>query len=502
MRHTGLDGGNHPPTLAEVSSNLKAGVDWVGKRDLPDIEEWADFVAVPELVHRRLVSRIDEGRCPSLAHAFPLSKPGKAEVRRMAWLHPYDELYSRIVVGRVAPAIEAALGPDVFSHRLAAELPAWSVQDPREAFRLRLARGKALLADEGCNALAVTDLRHYYPSITAGVLVEALHRTASPRGAVTLIGELLRELEAMGAPAGLPIGPEASGLLGNILLLSVDEAISDLAQGHVRYMDDSWMFLQAENEWSGVYEAYTVSAAALGLEVNTAKVALYEKGSPAAVNAMQHEQIAYLVSGASPYRTPETSVEDLRAQLDGQEPDWSLVGFHLGSLRHARSTHGLAVLYDHPEILQEVPRHAGHYLSSVASSKRSRGKVDPDWLVDQVTGPRTSRSLAGQLQACRVASRLQLSNEHGKRLEQLATDSSPGCQVPLQAWAAKAWGSSKAHSPGRAVEYACHFGDFSVRRAFALTIDPASSTPSRRSCWRRKLKSVDADLEPTLARIR
>lgn len=294
----------------------------------------------------------------------------------------------------------------------------------------------------------------------------------------------------------------ASGLLGNILLLSVDEAISDLAQGHVRYMDDSWMFLQAENEWPGVYEAYTVSAAALGLEVNTAKVALYEKGSPAADNAMQHEQIAYLVSGASPYRTPETSVEDLRAQLDGQEPDWSLVGFHLGSLRHARSTHGLAVLYDHPEILQEVPRHAGHYLSSVASSKRSRGKVDPDWLVDQATGPRTSRSLAGQLQACRVASRLQLSNEHGKRLEKLATDSSPGCQVPLQAWAAKAWGSSKAHSPGRAVEYACHFGDFSVRRAFALTIDPASSTPSRRSCWRRKLRSVDADLEPTLAGIR
>lgn len=26
MRHTGPDGGDHPPTLAEVSSNLQAGV--------------------------------------------------------------------------------------------------------------------------------------------------------------------------------------------------------------------------------------------------------------------------------------------------------------------------------------------------------------------------------------------------------------------------------------------------------------------------------------------
>ena len=56
-----------------------------------------------------------------------------------------------------------------------------------------------------------------------------------------------------------------------------------------------------------------------------------------------------------------------------------------------------------------------------------------------------------------------------ERLEEFATDTNLRCHVPLQAWVAKAWGASKAHKPGRAVEYACHLGDFSVRRAFALT---------------------------------
>lgn len=52
----------------------------------------------------------------------------------------------------------------------------------------------------------------------------------------------------MGAPGGLPIGPEASGLLGNIVLLGLDKAISYRVRGHIRYTDDSWMFLGAETE--------------------------------------------------------------------------------------------------------------------------------------------------------------------------------------------------------------------------------------------------------------
>ena len=494
-------GGGHRPTLAEVSANLRAGAVWAGEHDLPDVDAWADFNAAPALVHQRMVSRLKEGRCPSVAATFPLPKPGKNEVRRMAWLNPYDDLYFRIVVGRAAAAIDAALGSDVFSYRLEDEPPGWSVQDVRRAFHLRRERGEALLADGRCKAMAVTDLRHYYPSIAPEALIATLDKTTAPRGAVRLIGRFLCELAAMGAPPGLPVGPEASGLLGNIVLLAIDEAVADRVLGHVRYMDDSWLYLRSESEWSEVYGIYTASLSALGLEVNTSKVAVHPKGNGGAENAIQHGHIAYLVSGHAKYRTPEMAADEIRSQLEQSEPDWAVVSFHLGSLRHTRSAAGLSVLQMHPQILQEVPRNTGKYLATLAADKQMRAKIDHDWLIEQATGIHTSRSLAGQLQVCRAASQLRMSKEHGKRLEEMATDSGLMQHTPLQAWAARAWGSSRAHSPGRAVEYACHYGDFSVRRAFALTIHPDSSTPSKRSCWRRKLGSVDADLLPTLARL-
>ncbi len=501
MRSSCPHGGDHPPTLTEVSANLRAGADWASRRDLPDIDGWDDFNAAPDLVRQRLISRLQEGRCPSVAHTFPLPKTGKDEVRKMAWLNPYDDLYFRIIVGRVARAVEAALGPDVFSYRLADDPPAWSVRDVRVAFRLRRERAQELLAEAGCNAIAVADLRHYYPSVEPEVVMNALYQANAPRGAVTLIGELLRDLEPMGTPRGLPIGPEASGVLGNIVLLELDKAISCRVRGHIRYTDDSWLFLRAETEWPDVHEVYATSVSDLGLEVNTSKVAVYPKGSEAAEHIIQHGQIAYLTSPAATYRTPQRSAYELRGVLDRDEPDWVLAKFHLGSLRTAQSPRALPILREQPRLLQEIPHSVGQYLSAVVGCSQNRQQVDRDWLVEHATARPTARSLAGQLQLCRVASQLRLGKDHGNRLVDLAADSDLRRHAPLQAWAAKAWGSSKAHAPGRAVEYACHLGDFSVRRAFALTLPPDASTPSKRSGWRRKLRSVDPDLAPTLARL-
>ena len=501
MNSTRSGGGGHRPTREEVTANLLAGAAWAGQRDLPDVDAWADFNAAPDMVHERLVSRLREDRCPSLAGAFPLPKLGKDEVRKMAWLNPYDEVYLRIIVGRAATAIDAALGPDVFSYRLQDDAPGWSVQDVKRAFELRRERGEALLADRRCNAMAVSDMRHYYPSVVPEALTGALDRVAAPRGAVRLIGRFLGELGAIGGPRGLPVGPEACGLLGNIVMLAVDEAVANYVLGHIRYMDDSWLYLRSEDDWPRVYDIYRAAASTLGLEANTSKVAIHSKDNGDARDAMQHEQIAYLLSGAAGYRTPQMTAEDIRSQLDREEPDWALIGFHLGSLRHHRSTYGLSILYDDSTILYEMPRNTGHYLTSLAADKQIRNKIDHDWLIERVTAPHTARSLAGQLQACRVASRLRLNKEHGNRLEELATDHQLRRHTPLQVWAARAWGSSKAYSPGRAVDYACHYGDFTVRRAFALTIHPDSSTPSKRSCWRRKMRSVDPDLAPTLVRL-
>ena len=501
MRSSRPHGGDHPPTLTEVSANLRAGAEWAGKRDLPDIDGWADFIAAPELVHQRLISRVEEGRCPSLGHTFPLPKPGTNGLRWLAWLNPYDDLYLRIAAGRVATAIDTALGRDVFSYRLATKPPGWSVKNRNQTFDLMRDRGRALLADERCDALGVADVKHYYPSIAPDVLMETLCQIASPRGAARLICAFLRELSSMGTPRGLPIGPEASGVLGNVVLLGLDKAMSRRALGHVRYTDDSWIFLRAESEWPEVFDTYVSSVADLGFRVNPSKVAIHPKDSEGAENAIHHLRIAYLTSRGALDSTPQGSVEESREELDRDDPDWNVVSFHLGSLREKRSALGLDLLYEYPQVLNELPRLAGHYLWSLADSRKTRNQIDRDWLVERATARPTDRPVAGQLQLCRVASKIRLGREHGKRLEEFVADGSLRHHAPLRAWAAKAWGASEAHRSARAIEYACDFGDFSVRRAFALTLPPDASTPSKRSCWRRKLRSVDLDLEPTLARL-
>ena len=493
--------GGHLPTLTEVSANLRAGAYWVGERDLPDLDSWADFGAAPELVHQRLVSRIANGQCPSITNTLPLPKPGKPELRNMAWLNPYDELYYRIIVGRVASTVDAALGQDVYSYRLRDTSPAWVIEDARQAFQRRLERGKQLLSDPRCNAMAVFDIRNYYPSIKPQFLETVLDQTGAPHGAVRLIDRFLRGLAFLEAPSGLPVGPEASGILGNIALLGLDNSIAEHVLGHVRYMDDSWLYLQSESEWPGVYDTYAAQVLALGLEVNRSKVEIHSRVGGDAEQAMQHGHIAYLVSGFSGYRTPQMATREIRSLLDQDEPDWNLVKFFLGTLRFQESTNGLDLLFDHPNMLHEIPLSVGKYLVALTANRESRRKIDRDWLVEQATGTCSSRSLAGQLQVCRAASHIQTGKRHGKLLEELATDTRLRPHVPLQAWAARAWGSSKAYKTGRAVEHACHQGDFSVRRAFALTLRPGSSTSARRSVWKQKLVSVEPDLAPTLARL-
>ena len=69
-------------------------------------------------------------------------------------------------------------------------------------------------------------------------------------------------------------------------------------------MDDSWLYLQSESEWPGVYDTYAAQVLALGLEVNRSKVEIHSQVGGDAEQAMQHGHIAYLVSGFSRYRTP------------------------------------------------------------------------------------------------------------------------------------------------------------------------------------------------------
>ena len=257
MRASRSYDGRQYPSQDEVAANLQAGAPATRKRALPDVDAWADFTAAPELVHERLDIRLREGRCPSVASMFPVPKPGSDEVRRVAWLNPLDDLYFRILVGRVASIIDGALGSDVFSYRLQTDPPGWSVLDGSKPFGLRTERGEALFADGRCNAMGIADIRHCYPSIRLQVLSEALGKRGLPNEAIVRIVDFLAPLVDMGAPPGLPVDLEASGLLANTVLLGLDEALAGCVLGHVRFSDDSWLYLPSVDDWPAVLDVYS-----------------------------------------------------------------------------------------------------------------------------------------------------------------------------------------------------------------------------------------------------
>lgn len=421
-------------------------------------------------------------------------------------MDPFDELWLRILVGRVLCAVDAALdangNAEVFSYRPESMVPAWSLIGHRTAHRLRRQRGDELLADEQCKGVGTLDIRHYYPSVTPDALASALASTSAAAGATVVLCEMLHGMGRLEMPRGLPIGPEASGILGNLMLMGVDAALSPLVQGHVRYTDDSWVFLDDEGRWPEVLRCYEDAAAHAGLAPNLDKLAFHSKEDGSADNAMSSSRVDSLIASAGGFVRPEMAAEEIEHQLSLPQPDWTAIRFGLGALARDGSASGLGMIYDNPTIFIEAPVNTANYLISLTRHGRHRAKINVDWLVDFATAEPDGRSIAARVHACRVAEQLSIGKQNGRQLEAVAVSGARPRNVPLQAWAAAAWGKSDAHKPGVAVDHATHVGDLALRRAFALSIDPATASRAKCRKWATHLSIVDPDLDPTVQHLR
>ncbi len=489
------------PTGLEVPANLRAGAEWMSARDVPDVVGLKDFISFPELTQEQLEDRIYDERCPLPPSVIQLPKPGSSEIRKSSLLDPYDDLYLRICTGRVADVIEAELSKfnEVFSYRLREHPPGWRVRRAGDAHMLRRRQLGKLLAEPRCRAMGLLDIRNYYSSIDLNCLSQVLARVGAAKHHRNGLMRFLCELSRLGEFSGIPIGPEASGLLGNVMLISVDEQMRQIAIGYVRYSDDSWVFLDDESRWVDVismYEAYTNN---VGLRPNSSKLGVYQKRHGEAQRMLDNETIAYIRSIASHKLATDMALDELSKQLSKSDTNWSLVSFLVGTLRLKPTERCLTVLYDNPKLFCEIPCVVAKCLLSVAKLKKLRRLIDRDWFVNFATVKSTARSEAAQIHACRVLSELQLGKRHGQHFEELAHSSER--TIGLRAWAAIVWGKSQAHLPGAESSNALEAQDFSLRRAFTLTIDRHASNERylRRDC--KKLSHIDLDLAPTLAYV-
>ena len=239
------------PGSTVVSAHLRAGAPWAKNRDIPDVAGWKDLVAAPEEVSECLDRRIADGRCPMPPSVVSLPKLGSDELRKVTYMDPYDELRARILLGGMVDQIEASLqgNAEVLSYRIIDNALAWSVCSLQEAWSKFRNRSIELLNEANCNAMGTFDIRHYYPSITPDMVASMLTSVGVPEDKINLLRRFLSDLTKMGGPPGLPIGPEFSGLVGNVMLTGVDRALAPLVLSHVRVSDDSRIFFRGESTW-------------------------------------------------------------------------------------------------------------------------------------------------------------------------------------------------------------------------------------------------------------
>lgn len=485
-------------TTELVQANVLAGAENTRQRDLPDVLGWKDFSDHPRATRDSLARRVAEDQVPGPAASFPLPKPGKGELRRMAHLHPLDELQMRLLVDRLLATRPHRFQRHSFGARLSVAPPGWVIEPSKHAWESLRWEASRLIASGRYATMIKCDVRSCYPSITADVVEQALAGSGYCPRDIAPIVRLLRELPLVGAPKGLPIGPEASAVIADLVLDAVDQAFAESEFAHLRYSDDSFIFVPNGACPDVAYETYRQALLAIGLQPNAEKRSEHPVEDGSAWSVVQDPTVSTLLRGGFRDCDAGTLVSTLDAEIETEQPNWNAVSFCLGSLRYRRSPLALPRIYGQPEIALNIPRQVGSYLCELSHD------VDPDWLINQATTARGDTGLATQLHMCRVASRVKLGEVNGHRLEEVATASPDheAQRAPVRAFAAQAWTHSDAYRPKRAEEIALHLGHYDTRRALINAIASTGQSSRRIRSFRQKMWSADSDLEPALEGLR
>jgi hypothetical protein len=217
------------------------------------------------------VSSVDDARRPLHSPQFLLVPKRGGGERRLTVLHPLDDAAYRRVVAKLSCMLERVLGPEVAANRVRSSVPfrlrSWRWE--RSAFEGR--RGVLAARSE---VVVKTDVRECYPSIKPEV-AEAAFVGLGAR-AVRPLRRMLERFADAGV-MGLPIGPDASAVVANAVLASVDEAARRSGAVHLRWVDDVWASCRDERQAAEVLDRIREALAVIGLSVNERKTRVMDR---------------------------------------------------------------------------------------------------------------------------------------------------------------------------------------------------------------------------------
>lgn len=355
-------------------SNLKPNLlllpFWAERFEVPDVNYLRDFAMFSEAFLERAEHR-STGNSDRM-DSFPYPK-GSGRVRWLSLLSPSDLLLTRTLAGQIVSRTDSLLPRAVYSYRLETPPPAWRFESPRKAHRALRKEAMRLLMLLG-GAMSRLDVAAYYPSISVERLREMLLAWSCNPQAIEHLCALLEQWQLFDGLVGIPVGPEAFGVVGNAYLLPLDVRFQALGITHLRYVDDIFIFGPARER--------TMDATGIALE-ELELLSLGQKEEKAAHFASYQDAAKSVEDGmlTSLFVTGPRLGKRHFQKLTERRFDEYILGTENPELRHFR-----AILQ---ALKNQRSNHAAHYLAMDVSLLNIDPYLMSDYLREVSLGDRT-----------------------------------------------------------------------------------------------------------------
>jgi hypothetical protein len=227
-----------------------------------------------------------------------------------------DSVLLRLDAGPIGELTDPAISDRVCSYRLTplqGSDDAWAFRKRQEGWRLFTEGGIAILDKGALPFMCRTDVTKYYPSVELDLLRELLLRQGCYEKAVRRIDCCFKFWQRFCGLKGLPIGPEASAVLGNFFLSRVDQSIVAGNADHLRYGDDILVFTESRSLGQAIIGVIDRELKSLGLTISAEKTRYFDDPDEARAN-LSDATITSL--GVVAERYPRTTARAVKRAFD------------------------------------------------------------------------------------------------------------------------------------------------------------------------------------------
>jgi hypothetical protein len=427
---------------------------WSSTYQAPDPIHFADYSDLADEFAAIWVR--DEPMDPPVPFGYP--KP-TGPLRTLTLLTPRDNARLRAVAGAVIEVAEGKLPKNVFSARVAAMPPMWKFKvHPYYKF---IREVKRAIREWSCTGMVRTDVRDFFPSLQAEAVLRCLWDAGCDEPSVIFLVNAMMECEDRHICRGLPIGPEASAVIGSFYLLPVDLAMGVASCDQHRYMDDMAYLHGAAMDRDWGLALFDEALDAVYLKRSEEKT--HHASNPLdALALVERTDLAYVV--AYTRRIPGISIDFVKEAFDevarGTTVDVPAMRSCLNALGSAHDPYAVQALVERRDLFDAEPKAAGDYLCLLPPSRV------------------LANELCNQLESrAREATRLHVlravechgtgTKEAVELLERAASHDEVG---PVRAWALAAYSSSDGYNAFDLLEATASIESKEVRRAAILSL--------------------------------